>query len=150
MTDKDTILEKIHNHIANLDIAGYLKEEVCSLCKYLHYYKLKNMYQNIDTLKEYLFFLDHHSTQQIHSLEYKENYDLPESNHDIFYYVSKKWLDIIWKNKIHQKIWEDFYSLSYIMQAVKGFLLLTADEFCNATPTRMSINKLLRKQEQNS
>jgi hypothetical protein len=27
------------------------------------------------------------------------------------------------------------------MQAVKWFLLLTADEFCNATKTRMSISR---------
>jgi hypothetical protein len=29
------------------------------------------------------------------------------------------------------------------MQGVKGFLVLTADEFCHASPTRMSINRTL-------
>ncbi len=146
MTKKDTILDKIIQEL-DLNIAWYLKEEIFSLFKNLHYYKLKNIYQNIDALKEYLYFLDHHSTQQIHALEYKENADLPETDHDLLYYVSQKWLEIVWHQKLRQKLWEDQYSLSYVMQAVKGFLLLTADEFCNASPTRMSINRILRQNQ---
>ncbi len=146
MTKKDTILDKIIQEL-DLDIAWYLKEEIFSLFKNLHFYKLKNIYQNIDALKEYLYFLDHHSTQQIHTLEYKESSELPETDHDLLYYVSQKWLEIVWHQKLRQKLWEDQYSLSYVMQAVKGFLLLTADEFCNASPTRMSINRMLRKNQ---
>lgn len=145
MTKKHTILDSIIEELSVLDIAWYLKEEISSLFKHLHYYKLKNIYQNIDALKEYLYFLDHHSTQQIHALEYVENTELPEDEHDLLYYVSQKWLEVVGHQKIRQKIWEDHYSLSYIMQAVKWFLLLTADEFCNASPTRMSINRMLWK-----
>ncbi|MEI6672891.1 MAG: hypothetical protein WCL02_06265 [bacterium] len=37
------------------------------------------------------------------------------------------------------------------MQGIKGFLVLTADEFCNASPTRMSINRMLwQKQLENT
>jgi hypothetical protein len=37
------------------------------------------------------------------------------------------------------------------MQGIKWFLILTADEFCNASPTRMSINRMLwQKQLQNT
>lgn len=147
MTKKHTILDSIIEELSVLDIAWYLREEISSLFKHLHYYKLKNIYQNVDALKEYLHFLDHHSTQQIHALEYVENPDFPEGEHDLLYYVSQKGLETIGHNKIRQKIWEDHYSLSYIMQAVKWFLLLTADEFCNASPTRMSINRMLRKNQ---
>lgn len=147
MTKKHTVLDSIIEELGALDIAWYLREEISSLFKHLHYYKLKNIYQNIDALKEYLNFLDHHSTQQIHALEYVENAELPEGEHDLLYYVSQKGLDIVGAQKIRQKIWEDHYSLSYIMQAVKWFLLLTADEFCNASPTRMSINRMLRKNQ---
>jgi hypothetical protein len=145
MTKKDTILDSIISELNWLDIAWYLKEEISSLFKHLHYYKLKNIYQNIDALKDYLNFLDHHSTQQIHALEYEEEMNLPDSEHNLLYYVSKRWLELVWHKKLCQKIWEDHYGLSYVMQAVKGFLLLTADEFCNASPTRMSINRMLRK-----
>jgi hypothetical protein len=33
------------------------------------------------------------------------------------------------------------------MQGIKGLLLLTIDEFCNASPTRMEINTFLWKKE---
>ncbi|MBU0627248.1 hypothetical protein KKG31_05580 [Patescibacteria group bacterium] len=56
-------------------------------------------------------------------------------------------MDKIGERKIHQKIWDNDFNLSYIMQGIKGLLLLTADEFCNATPTRMSINRLLWQKE---
>lgn len=147
MTKKYTMLDTIIEELSVLDIAWYLKEEIESLFKNLHYYKLQNIHQNIDALKEYLHFLDHHSTQQIHALEYIENAEIPEGDHDILYYVSQKGLELVGSQKIRQKIWEDHYSLSYIMQAVKWFLLLTADEFCNASPTRMSINRMLRKKQ---
>jgi hypothetical protein len=67
------------------------------------------------------------------------------------YYISSKWLERVGEHKIHQKIRENDFNLSYIMQWIKGFLVLTADEFCNASPTRMSINRMLRqKQLQNT
>ncbi len=143
MAEKQTFLDKIISEINQLDVAWYLKEEIDSLFKNLHYYKLKNIYDNIDALKEYLHFLDHHSTQQIHVLEYDVDKEHQDSGHDIWYYISQKWLDLVGEHKMHQKIWENDYNLSYIMQGVKWFLLLTADEFCNASPTRMSINRIL-------
>jgi hypothetical protein len=55
------------------------------------------------------------------------------------------------QHKIHQKIWENDFNLNYIMQGITWFLVLTADEFCNASPTRMSINRMLwQKQLQNT
>ena len=68
---KEILIEKIIAEIQPLDIAGYLREEVKDFLKYLHYYKLKNILQNIDALKEYLFLLDKQSTTQIHELEYE-------------------------------------------------------------------------------
>lgn len=48
---------------------------------------------------------------------------------------------------MHQRIWENEFNLQHIMQGIRGFLLLTADEFCNASPTRMSINRMLWQKE---
>ncbi len=140
---KDIISKNIVAEIEILDIAGYLKQEVKDFLKYLHYYKIKNILQNIDALKEYLICLDHQNTDQIHELEYEQNPDMQIGDHDILYYVSTKGLEKIWDNKIHQKIRENDFNLSYIMQGIKWFLILTADEFCNASPTRMSINRML-------
>jgi len=146
-TKKDIISKNIVDELETLDIAGYLKQEVKDFLKYLHYYKIKNILQNIDALKEYLICLDHQNTDQIHELEYEKNPDMEIGEHDVFYYVSTKGLEKIGEHKIHQKIWENDFNLSYIMQGIKGFLVLTADEFCNASPTRMSINRMLRQKQ---
>lgn len=147
MADTNTFMEKIISEVSQLDVAWYLKEEIEALFKHLHYYKLKNIYDNIDALKEYLHFLDHHSTQQIHALEYDANKEAQDSEHNVLYYISQKGLELVGEHKLHQKIWENDFNLTYIMQGVKWFLLLTADEFCNASPTRMSINRILWKKQ---
>ena len=143
MSEKNTFMSEIINEVSCLDIAWYLKNEVFDLFKNLHYYKLKNICENLAALKEYLCFLDHHSTMQIHKLDHIESQDFSDFDHDVHYYVSKKWLDLVWEQKIKQKIRENNFNLSYIMLAVKWFLLLTSDEFCNASQTRMSINRMI-------
>jgi len=140
---KDIISNNIVDELETLDIAGYLKQEVKDFLKYLHYYKIKNILQNIDALKEYLICLDHQNTNQIHELEYEKNMDMEIGEHDLYYYISTKGLEKVGEHKIRQKIRENDFNLSYIMQGIKGFLVLTADEFCNASPTRMSINRML-------
>jgi len=116
---KDIISKNISDEIETLDIAGYLKQEVKDFLKYLHYYKIKNILQNIDALKEYLICLDHQNTNQIHELEYEKNADMEIGDHDIFYYISTKGLEKVGEYKIHQKIWENDFNLNYIMQGIK-------------------------------
>jgi general stress protein 26 len=116
---KDIISNNIVDEIEVLDIAGYLKQEVKDFLKYLHYYKIKNILQNIDALKEYLICLDHQNTNQIHELEYRKNPDMKIGEHDILYYISVKGLKKVGDHKLHQKIWENDFNLSYIMQGIK-------------------------------
>lgn len=144
---KDILIRKIINNIKNLDVAWYLKQEVQDFLKYLHYYKLKNILQNADALSEYLIYLDKKNTDQICGLDHNINCDLQKTQDNLYYYISKKWLNEVWKEKINQKIWENDYNLISIMQWLKWFLLLTADEFCNASQTRMFINKIIRQKE---
>ncbi len=147
MTKKELLTKQILADIADLDIAWYLKEEIEKFLWFFHAYKLKNIVINMDFLKDYLIFLDHKSTKQIHKLDHEmlDNTDIWE--HNIHYYVSKKWLDVVGEDKITQKIWQNDYNLWSVMLWIKGFLLLTMDEFCNATPTRLSINKIMRERE---
>lgn len=117
---KDIISRNIAEEINTLDIAGYLKQEVNDFLKYLHYYKIKNILQNIDALKEYLICLDHQNTNQIHELEYIHNEDMErEHDHDLQYYISTKGLKKVGEHKIKQKIRENDFNLTYIMQGVK-------------------------------
>ena len=145
---KDIISTHIREEIKDLDIAGYLRDEVGDFLKHLHYYKIKNILQNIDALKEYLVCLDTQNTDQIHQLEHMQDQDIDEEQeHDLHYYVSKKGLKKVGEHKMRQKIRQNDFNLNYVMQGIKGFLVLTADEFCNASPTRMSINRMLRQKQ---
>ena len=149
MTKTDNMKKSILDRIYQLDIAGYLKEELEKLLWYFHYYKMNNIYKNIEFLEDYLMFLDYKSTKNIHQLDHQyKDFDM-EWEHDVFYYISKKWLDIVWEKKIKQKIYQNDYNLHSNMQGIKWFLLLTMDEFCNATPVRLSIDQTLWHKEKN-
>jgi hypothetical protein len=147
MTKKEILTKQIVENIFELDIAWYLKEEIEIFLWYFHAYKLKNILLNIDFLKDYLVFLDYKNTKQLHQLDHEYINETEIWEHNIHYYVSKKWLDIVWEQKIRQKIFQNDYNLSSVMLGIKWFLLLTVDEFCNATPTRLSINKIMREKE---
>lgn len=143
ISKKDCLIKGIMKKVNSIDIAGYLKQEVEEFLKYLHYYKLKNILTNIDALDEYLTVLDRQNTSQIHELEYNPDLEWEKKHDDLHYFVSKSGLCKIWTNKMHQKLRENEFHLQQIMLGVKWFLLLTADEFCNASLTRMSINRML-------
>ncbi len=140
---KEALVKSILRKVDHLDIAWYLKIEVEEFLKYLHYYKLKNILSNIEALKEYLLVLDKQNTSQIHEMEYDESLEWEKKHDDLHYFVSKWGLCKIGERKLHQKLRENEFNLQQIMLGVKGFLLLTADEFCNASPTRMSINRMI-------
>lgn len=90
---KEIISRNIAEEIDILDIAGYLKEEVKAFLEHLHYYKIKNILQNIDALKEYLICLDHQNTAQIQELDHINNEDMERNEqHNIHYYISEKGL----------------------------------------------------------
>jgi len=144
MTKTDMMKKEILDCIYQLDIAGYLKEELKKLLWYFHYYKMVNIHKNMDFLVEYLKFLDHKSTKNINQLDHQYQDFEMNGEHDVFYYISKRGLDIVWEKKIRQKIYQNDYSLNSNMQGIKGFLLLTMDEFCNATPVRLSIDQEIR------
>ena len=147
MNKKDLLTEQIIDEISDMDIAGYLKEEIEKILWYFHYYKLKNIHKNIDFLKDYLSFLDQKNYKQMGLLQCDWDMEIEVTGHDLYYYISQKWLDFVWEKKIKQKIWQNDYSLNSIMLGIKGFLLLTMDEFCNASPVRLSINKVLWDKE---
>ncbi|NOZ43997.1 MAG: hypothetical protein GXP45_02450 [bacterium] len=60
--------DQISTMIQEASVAEYLYEEVESLIQHLHYYKLKNIVDNINLLLEYLQFLDKQNTEQLQKL----------------------------------------------------------------------------------
>lgn len=147
MWKKEIIKSQILENINSLDIAWYLKEEIEKSLEYFHYYKLNNILKNIEFLDDYLSFLDQKNTKQIDDLYCEVDEDIDIWAHDLKYYVSDKWLDIVWEQNLKHKIVKNNYNFMSIMQWIKGFLLLTIDEFCNATPVRLSIDQIMRNRE---
>ena len=147
MWKKEIIKSKILENVNSLDIAWYLKEEIEKSLEYFHYYKLNNILKNIEFLDDYLSFLDQKNTKQINDLYCEINEDIDIWAHDLKYYISNKWLEAVWAQQLKHKIVECNYSFMSIMQWIKGFLLLTIDEFCNATPVRLSIDQIMWNKE---
>lgn len=147
MWKKEIIKSQILENINALDIAWYLKEEIEKSLEYFHYYKLNNILKNIEVLDDYLSFLDQKNTNQIDNLYCESIEDIDIWAHDLKYYVSNKWLDMVWEQKLKHIIVENNYSFMSIMQWIKWFLLLTIDEFCNATPVRLSIDQIMWNKE---
>lgn len=142
----DALAEDIMSEISNLDIAGYILQEVKDFLKYVNHYKLANIYENMEDFKDYLLMLDKQNSNQISQLELKESAVEDSIQSEDNYFLSnfgtktlgKKSLVLISKND---------HNLNNIMQWIKGYLILTVDEFCNASQTRMSINRMLFKKE---
>ncbi len=142
----DALAEDIMSEISNLDIAGYILQEVRDFLKYVNHYKLANIYENMEDFKDYLLMLDKQNSNQISQLELKETAVEDSIQSEDNYFLSnfgtktlgKKSLVLISKND---------HNLNNIMQWIKGYLILTVDEFCNASQTRMSINRMLFKKE---
>lgn len=86
---KESLSQSIMKNVNSLDIAGYLKIEIEDILKHLHYYKLRNILQNIEALKEYLLVLDRQNTAQIHELEFGRDSEREKKDHDLHYFVSK-------------------------------------------------------------
>ena len=143
MWKKEIIKAKILENINSLDIAWYLKDEIARILEYFHYYKLNNILKNIDFLDDYLLYLDQKNTKQINELYCEISEDIDIWAHDPKYYLSDNGLQIVWYQKLKQKIVGCDYNFLSIMQWIKWFLLLTIDEFCNATPVRLSIDQIM-------
>ena len=146
MTKTKLLLQKIISRIEQLKIAGYLKEETIASLKYLHRYKLKNIDKNLNCFCDYLHFLNQQNTDKILGLnpESKTN----QMTHDIdYFFCPEKKLPKSASQKSKNAIMQSGYQLLTLMQGIKGILVLSIDEFCNASDTRISICQMLMKQE---
>ncbi len=68
---------------------------------------------------------------------------------DLEYYLSLEKVTKQQKATYLKKIQENGYELLTLIQWIKWVLVLSIDEFCNASKTRMDIHQLLMKRELN-
>jgi len=137
-SEKDKLYEEIAQHCDKLCIARYLKNEAKSALKYFHIHKLSNIKKNLKEFSEYLIFLNTENCQKIESFEeWKESKKALNNSLSYFYdykNISKSKLSLI-----QSKIETNSYETITLMQSIKWCLILTIDEFCNASPTRIDI-----------
>jgi hypothetical protein len=136
--EKDKLYEEIAQHCDWLHIARYLKNEAKSALKYFHVHKLSNIKKNLKEFSEYLIFLNTENCKKIENFkEWKESKKTLNNSISYFYdyeNISKSKLSLI-QNKIETNSYETIT----LMQSIKWCLILTIDEFCNASPTRIDI-----------
>lgn len=60
-----------------------------------------------------------------------------------YFFAPEKKISLKQKKSYLQKVAEQGFPLLSLMQGMRGLLVLTIDEFCNASPTRIDIHKLL-------
>ena len=137
-TQKDKLYTQIANHCDWLRIARYLKNEAKNALKYFHAHKLSNIKKNLNEFSEYLLYLNDQNCQKINWFSAWKEWKRALNNSVSYFYdyekISNKELPII-----QAKIETNTYETITLMQSIKGCLILTIDEFCNASPTRIDI-----------
>ena len=137
-TQKDKLYTQIANHCDSLRIARYLKNEAKNALKYFHAHKLSNIKKNLNEFSEYLLYLNEQNCQKINWFSAWTQSKKALNNSVTYFYdydkISDKELPVI-----QAKIETNTYETITLMQSIKWCLVLTIDEFCNASPTRIDI-----------
>lgn len=136
--EKDKLYKEIAEHCDWLCIARYLKNEVKSALKYFHVHKLSNIKKNLKEFSDYLIFLNNENCERIEWFtEWKES--KRSLNNSISYFYDYENISQSDLSSIQRKIETNSYETITLMQSIKWYLILTIDEFCNASPTRIDI-----------
>ena len=137
-SEKDQLYKEIADHCDSLHIARYLKNEVKSALKYFHNHKLSNIKKNLNEFSEYLLYLNDQNCQKIEWFTSGKESKRALNNSVSYFYdyanITNKELSLI-----QTKIETNSYETITLMQSIKRCLILTIDEFCNASPTRIDI-----------
>lgn len=136
--EKDKLYEEIAQHCDWLHIARYLKNEAKSALKYFHVHKLSNIKKNLKEFSEYLIFLNTENCKKIE--DFKEGKESKKTlNNSLSYFYDYEDIPKSKTSLIQNKIETNSYETITLMQSIKWCLILTIDEFCNASPTRIDI-----------
>lgn len=136
--EKDKLYEEIANHCDWLHIARYLKNEAKNALKYFHAHKLSNIKKNLTEFSEYLLFLNNENCKKIKSFTAWKGSKRDLNNSITYFYDYDNFSDSE-MHSIQNKIETNSYETITLMQSIKWYLILTIDEFCNASPTRIDI-----------
>lgn len=102
----------------------------------------------MDSFCEYLIFLNNQNTEKIDNL-CTGKWDKKESSPKElnYFFAPEKKLSKEKEKLYNKKLSENGYELLTLIQWIKWVLILSIDEFCNASKTRMDIHNMLMKRE---
>lgn len=146
---KDTLYKEISEHCDWLCIARYLKNEAKNALKYFHEHKLSNIKNNLTEFSDYLLFLNEENCQKIKNFEEWKEWKRTLNNSISYFYNNENITDEE-ISSIQNKIETNSYETITLMQSLKWCLILTIDEFCNASPTRIDIMRYNLWKKKNS
>lgn len=149
--EKNKLYEEIAKHCDWLHIARYLKNEAKNTLRYFHVHKLSNIKKNLNEFSEYLLFLNSENCKKIENFKEWEESKRALNNSVKYFYDHDK-ISESEISSIQEKIETNSYETITLMQSIKWCLILTIDEFCNASPTRIDImryNLWKRRTKQN-
>lgn len=135
---RDELYREIANHCDWLRIARYLKNEAKNALKYFHNHKLSNIKKNLNEFSEYLLYLNDQNCQKIEWFT-AGTQSKRALNNSVSYFYDYKDITKKESSMIQAKIETNTYETITLMQSIKWCLILTIDEFCNASPTRIDI-----------
>jgi len=142
------LYEEIVNRCNALCIARYLKNEVKNILKYIHPKKLLNLKKHLNEFLDYLVLLNRENCNSIEKFSSWKEIEWNLHNSLSYFYdcdnISNQDISLI-KVKIERNPYETIT----LLQSIKWYLILTIDEFCNASPTRIDIMRynLSKKKE---
>lgn len=136
--EKKELYEEISAQCDDLQIARYLKNEVKSALKYFHVHKLSNIKRNMKEFVDYLLFLNN---ENCHRIEWFTSWKETRRglNNSLSYFYDSEDIQQDNLSQIQEKIETNSYETITLIQSLKWCLILTIDEFCNASPTRIDI-----------
>lgn len=136
--EKQELYGEISAKCDDLHIARYLKNEAKTALKYFHVHKLSNIKKNLNEFLDYLIFLNNENSQRIEWFtSWKEV--RRELNNSLSYFYNSEKIQKDNLSQIQEKIETNSYETITLIQSLKWCLILTIDEFCNASPTRIDI-----------
>lgn len=144
----EELLMLMKSRISDLKIAWYLKEEAINCLKHLSVYKLQNVEKNLNCLCDYLLFLNQQNTEKFLQFASQTSQEAQTSTRNLsYFFFPEKKLSTKATQAYLETLSEQWYHLNALIQGLRGVLVLTIDEFCNASDTRMGIHTMLMKQK---
>lgn len=142
--------KSVIDDIDNYDVANYIKDEVKTLIDRVKDSKFDNIIFHKEFLKDFIFYMDAKNIKAIVKMIEKNEIGFCEEKKN-----SEKKMKYFLSTRARFSIPDDvLYHIDFDCKGfvttiawMKWYLLLCIDEFCNASRTRIEINKLTIKME---